>query len=459
MKNIKKILAVFILCCITMVQPIYADENNNNSMSDDDLVQTGEYFINVLNYIQQTYVGGDITNKMLLQAAIAGMAQSLDEYSTYFTYDEYDKFMQSISSEIYTIGIMYERGSDGYPIVVEILQDSPAMKNKLMINDKLVAINSLDISKLSSAEISDKISSNTNTPISISIMRDGQKINFNMTMEPVKLKTVYTSPIEKLITADDSIDNKKVGYMHVTTIADKTADDFKVAVDEMTKNNVTNLILDLRGNTGGIVEQAVEICNLIVPEGVIVHIKDKEGNTKDEKSELKKKPFNNIIVLTDSMTASAAEIIASALQDSGSMVVGSKTYGKGVIQTIRELPEIGMIKLTAMEYYSRNGSKINKKGITPNIQVEEVSFLSETDTDIQSDKIKKAFAILGYKITDKDDMVQILKQFQLKQNIPQTGELDIKTINALNLAVYKGMVENDKVLAEGYKQLVYLMKK
>lgn len=427
------------------------DINNN---TDEEKLTAGDIINSVIDIINNAYIGSEVNEESLIQGAITGMTEKLDDYSTFYTIDEYNQFMQSISSEIYTTGLMYQKFENSYPLVISVEKDSPAQKAGFKVNDEIIAINGKDTYEMTIPDINEMIVSDEDTGANITLRRSDKDFDTVLNMEKKRIKTVIRQELKELVKVNKNDDIRNIGYVKITNIADDTAAEFKDEIKQMQHDGINRIILDLRGNGGGIVEQALEICNLIVPEGVIVYTKDKEGNVKEEVSKLKIKPFKKIVVLTDSMTASAAEIIASALQDSGAAtIVGTRTYGKGAIQSLIPIPDLGVLKLTTMEYYTRNGKKINKTGIMPDVKVEVTLFISEDDT-IESDKVKSALEYLGYNISDKDEIIKSISKFQKRQGITLTHELDKKTINALNLAIYQQMIDNDKILQEGYKQIV-----
>ena len=230
-------------------------------------------------------------------------------------------------------------------------------------------------------------------------------------------------------------------------------------MQEMREQGVTQIILDLRSNPGGHVDQALEISEKIVPEGRIISTFDRRIGSTEYLSTLRTPPFERVFILTDQHTASAAEIIASALQDSGiGTVIGRHTYGKGLIQGTFELTFSlgGAVTMTVQEYFRRNGMRIDEIGITPNIQVEFVREIPEIafrlhDTSPEIPNIRNALTLLGYEAGNSGNLFDMvmqggLLQFQKDQQIWQTGMLDLVTIHALNRAVAEFYTNNDVVL-------------
>ncbi|MCD8090422.1 MAG: S41 family peptidase, partial [Clostridiales bacterium] len=260
--------------------------------------------------------------------------------------------------------------------------------------------------------------------------------------------------MDELFAVDSSTNFDEIAYIKITVIGSGTAEEFREAVAWAKKRGMDKLILDLRGNSGGIVEEAVEICRQIIPEGRIMYTQDKTGNIEETFSTLKKTPFKEIAVLTNSMTASAAEIITSAVKESEiGFSVGTRTYGKGVVQTIASLPSLGMLKLTTLEYFTRNGISINGIGIEPDIEISTMYLVSESDT-LESEKMKDILRYLGYKVESDGDAKRALATFQTKTGIPATVKLDAETVNSLNLALYVRSVEHDDALEKAFTELL-----
>ena len=214
------------------------------------------------------------------------------------------------------------------------------------------------------------------------------------------------------------------------------------------------LVLDLRGNTGGYVDEAIEVCKQIVPSGTIITAKDKQGNNTVYTSELATPPFEKYVVLVDGMTASAAEILASAMQDSGAAkIVGEQTYGKGVMQSVMEFQGLGVVKLTTLEYKSRLGKTINGVGITPDVTVDKILFLDEKD-ELTGDKVTAALRYIGFKVNEENSNARNIGKFQAEMGMTVTYKLNSQTVNAINLEIYQNLLEDDRILTAGYMSLL-----
>lgn len=423
----------------------------------DDYVSAGGYLAGVIEYIQKNYVGSEVDIEKLISVAVSAMAESLDGYSEFYTEEEYEKFLMDVSNEIYAAGFSYEI-TDDYPIISEIVEHSSAQKVGLLAGDKITAINGESTLYKSHDEI-DKMLTKVSEPIyDFTILRNNRTIDLSFNLDSIKVRSVFYNEMDELIPVEKESNWDEIAYIRITAITNGTADEFKEAVRWARQRGMDKLILDLRGNSGGVVDEAVEICRQIVPAGRIMYTQDKTGNIEEIFSELERKPFDEIAVLTNNMTASAAEIIASAVKESeAGFTVGATTYGKGVVQTVASLPSLGMLKLTTLEYFTRNGNSINGKGVQPDVEIATMSLITEDD-ELESKKVKDTLNYLGYKNSTDSETKRALATFQVRTGINATVKLDKETINSLNLAVYARSTEHDDALERAFTELLKINK-
>lgn len=458
----RRILACFLVFSLllnggTVVFGAEADINKASENKDyfDDYVSAGGYLAGVIEYIQKNYVGSEVDTEKLISVAVAAMASSLDGYSEFLTEDEYGKFLQNVSNEVYLTGFTFEATED-YPIISSVVNESAAQVSGLMAGDKITVINGESTLYKTYDEVNDMFTKVKDPEYSLTILRNNRTMDLKFNLDSIKVRTVFYHEMDELLSVDKGTDWDSIAYIQITAITNGTADEFKEAVKWARQKGMDKLILDLRGNSGGVVDEAVEICRQIVPEGRIMYTQDKTGNIEETFSELKTKPFKEIAVLTNSMTASAAEIIVSAIKESeAGFSVGATTYGKGVVQTIASLPSLGMLKLTTLEYFSRNGNVINGVGVEPDIVISTMSLITEND-ELESQKIKDTLNYLGYKNETDSEAKRALATFQIRTGIPATVELDKETINSLNLAVYARSMEHDDSMERAFQELLKL---
>lgn len=433
---------------------VRADDMFGSGNSKDDAELAKEYLSEVIDYINNNYVGGEVSTQQLVEAAINGMAHSLDDYSEYYTQDQYEEIMKSISGTIYEVGIDFELADDGYPQITKVYKESAAAEGGFRLEDKILEVNGVSTKGKGISEIENMLTSRTRDSITVKLLHRKKEDDIRITLKPVTRSSVEIGEIGDYITLNEKYDNSVVGYVKVNRIADNTDNELKSAITDLKKNGKTKLVLDLRGNTGGYVEQAIEICRLFVPAGRIITTKDKAGNVTEYNSYLTEAPFEDMVVLVDGMTASASEIIASAIQDSGAgIIVGSQTYGKGVMQSVVDLSEMGYLKLTAFEYYTRSGKKVNGIGVIPDVEVGDVLFVSEDD-NYSSSRLRTALELLGYNTLTDSKVKRSLGSFQRKEGLPVTYKLDAATVSTLNTRIYSAMNNTDRVLLEAYVNIM-----
>lgn len=344
------ILATIISISTLLPLPVYGEAGEDTPI---DLV----YFIQIMDLVKNNYVH-DIGEEQLIQGSIKGLFYYLDENSDYYTKEEFHQLLEDISGDFVGIGIFIKE-EDGQIIITEPIKDGPAYKAGIRSGDMILAVDGQDIRGLSTKEVVDLIKGEANTKVNIKVQRGkGEPKDYTLTRESIRIKTVEYKKI-----------NGDIGYIRLSQFSQYSQGEIKDALNKLDKENISSIILDLRGNPGGLLDEAVDISRLFIPEGPIVHIKYKD-NMVTYYSTLKK-PKYKLVVLVDENSASASEILAGAVQDrKAGTVVGVPTYGKGTVQQIVSLPKGDGIKLTIAEYLTPNKRNINGKGITPDIIVE-----------------------------------------------------------------------------------------
>ncbi len=350
----------------------------NLSKTSGERLDSGlEEFIENYEYIVNNYYG-DIDEDKLLSGALAGMMSTLDKNSTYMG-DESNNFNVTLEGSYKGIGVeVIEK--DGTLVISKVMDNSPAKDAGLKSGDILLKLNGKSMSGKSSAEFASII--NENNKVKLVYERDGK--NYTAVLKPklINLKSV-TSKL---------IDNK-VGYIDVSIFANNTYEQFKNELSKLQKDNISGLIIDLRGNVGGHLVTAEKILSLFLDSShPIYKIKDK-NNIETFYSEGKMNTKYKIVILVDENSASASEVVASALKEQyGATIIGIKTYGKGTVQELQTLPNGQQYKLTTKEWLTSKGNSIDGVGITPDI------IMDESDKNINFDDdpyIMKALEQLG----------------------------------------------------------------
>jgi carboxyl-terminal processing protease len=320
--------------------------------------------------IANEYAGGEITQEQLLEAAIQGMTTILDSYSEYMNAADFARFTGDLSGKLVGIGVHIRLNEDKRHEIVRVLPDTPAREAKLARGDIFLSVNGRPTEGLGLDEVIALIGDPQIMNVKLEIQRGDKTIPFQITKREIPSISVYTETLGDLLGVKGAAYDA-VRYIAVTSISENTAEALKSVIERLKKDKIDKIIIDLRGNTGGYLGVAVDICNLLVPKGPVLITEDAFGHRETMYSHLDKTPFSQTVVLVDRYTASGAEIIAAALQDAGvAVIIGETTFGKGVIQSMYTLSTGGALKLTTEEYFRRSGGKINEVGIEPNHRIE-----------------------------------------------------------------------------------------
>lgn len=313
--------------------------------------------------IDKYYLYDDKVDKdKLVEGIYSGYASALgDPYTVYYDKDATKELMESNEGEFSGIGAeMSQDTKTGTITITEVYEDSPAEKAGLMNNDVLVGVDDRSVSGQKLENVVSWLKGEKGTEVKITVSRDGNEQSFTVVRDNVEVHTVK-----------HEMKDGNIGYIAVSEFDSVTYDQFKEALDDLEKQGMTGLVIDLRNNPGGNLTTVTDMLKLLLPKGTIVSTKDKNGNTEkitcDGTHEFKKP----LAVLVNQNSASASEIFSGAVQDYGTgTIVGVTTYGKGVVQQIMDLGDGTALKLTIAEYYTPKGRSINGKGVTPDVEVE-----------------------------------------------------------------------------------------
>lgn len=326
-------------------------------------------FREISDTISQYYLR-DYDDDELIEEAYKGYVKGLgDPYSVYMTKEEYENWEASATGEYSGVGITFSQDEKGRYIVVSVTKNSPAEKAGIEPGDQLLKVDgkSYDDMDLMAA----RIRGEEGTQVEITYSRDGKKKTADMTRAVIHQESVEYEMLEG-----------DTGYICITSFIDNTGDDFSKALSKLEKKGAKRLVLDLRDNGGGIVDECIEVADEFLDEGVVCYVEDKDGNTDTYDAEDGKTDLPTV-VLVNGNSASASEILAGALKDNGFEIVGTKTFGKGVIQGTFNLEDGSAIKLTVMQYLSPDKNVIHEKGIKPTVKVKDDE---STEKDEQLEK-------------------------------------------------------------------------
>ena len=330
--------------------------------------------------LEKLYVG-DIDQEKLVDGAIKGMTSSLnDPYTVFMNKEEYDRFMQSNSGEFKGIGV-YVKLEDDKVVVDSTISGSPAEKVGIKGGDVILKVDGEEVGNDQSKAVA-LITGAENSQVNIIVGRKDTELEFNVTRETIKTVSVKNEML-----------GNNIGYINLSTFNKDVSVDFVKALEELKGKGMKGLILDLRGNGGGYLVEAINIASQFIPKGeVITYRIDKYESKEISKSEGGVAIGLPLVILTDGGTASASEVVTGALKDyNAAVTVGTTTFGKGVVQLPFELKSgIGGLKVTVSKYYTPKGEDINKKGIIPDYEVklteEDVNKEYSKDTDPQLQK-------------------------------------------------------------------------
>jgi len=323
-----------------------------------------ELFQKVLHFIEQNYVE-EVKNEDLIKGAIKGMMDTLDPHSNFLPPDVFKDIKIDTSGKFGGLGIEITT-QDNVLTVVSPIEDTPAWRAGIKPGDRIVKINGESTKGLSLVEAVAKMRGSHGSAVKLTIYRQGfEKFkDVSVTRELIKIRSVKS----------ESLDHG-FGYVRLTQFNESAAHDMKEAIDALNrKAKLKGLVLDLRTNPGGLLDQAVEVSSLFIDEGVIVSTMGRNKSQKEVKHAKPGMAYKDLplVILANSSTASAAEIVAGALQDhKRAVVMGQPTFGKGSVQTVIELGNDMGLKLTIARYYTPSGRSIQEKGVMPDILLDE----------------------------------------------------------------------------------------
>lgn len=389
MKNNKflKIIAVVLLVITTaFVTRMITVRQVLSSNEDFGKVIVLEKYLRE-NYLYNKDIKDENLETGLLKGLVAGLG---DPYSQYLTAEEMAKLSETTTGKFQGIGVIISPDEDGTVTVISPIKGSPADRAGIESGDKILKINGKDFSAEKINEASKEMRGEKGTSVKILLLKKK-----NLKTEEVEIK-------REEIKIDSIIKDKigDLGYIGITMFDEETGKDFVKALNELTSEGVKGIILDMRGNPGGVVEAAVEIGEAILPKTSFVTLKDNKGEVvQDYKLD---DSYNDIkmVVLVNEGSASASEILAGAIRDlDRAKIIGKTSYGKGVVQNVMSLPGGDGLKLTTSEYFTPSGKSINKKGIVPDIEVDlpddvEGIGIDYKDTDTQ---LQKAIEVINEK--------------------------------------------------------------
>ncbi len=337
---------------------------------DDSAQQNLEVFTDAMQKIRSEYVDGkDLKYQQLVYAALKGMVGKLDPHSEFLDESSFQELQDDTEGQFGGLGLNVTVRSN-YVVVVAPMEDTPGFRAGILTGDRIVRVEGKSVEKLPLTEVVKQLRGEPGSAVTLAVERPSTGVTKNYTL----LRAVIQMTMVKDINGKKEfpLDENKIGYLRIAQFTEKTSGELESALGKLKRQGVKGLILDLRWNPGGLLEQAVEVCQKFLPRGQLVvstegrRLMDKYF-AKGDGDELKNVP---IVVLVNLGSASAAEIVTGCLQDlHRAVILGEKTFGKGSVQTIFPLDDGSALKLTVAKYYTPSHKVIHQQGITPDILV------------------------------------------------------------------------------------------
>ena len=386
----RKIFTNIVLISLLVAGFFFLNGNRDKVEADnDDVYQNIEILTEVLRQVEKNYVEPQKT-KDLIYGAIKGMVRSLDPHSSFMTKEEFRELMAETKGSFSGIGIEITV-KDKVLTVVSPIEGTPAYQAGMKAGDKIIKVEGASTLDMSLMEAVKKIRGPEGTPVKLTVLREGEKkpLEFVITRGVIPLQSVRYF----FLTPD-------IGYVRISTFQGNTSEDLLKALNDLEKDGkMKGLVLDMRNNPGGLLSQAIDVSEMFLDSGIIVSTKGRTGSHDIEARAHKNSHPRAypMIVLVNGGSASAAEIVAGALQDNKrAMILGSRTFGKGSVQTILPLSDGSGLRLTTARYYTPSGKSIQSSGITPDI---EITFIApEKDTKKKTPQFIREEDLKGHMI-------------------------------------------------------------
>ena len=342
--------------------------------------------LGVLENTIKQYFWQDVDESTLEEGVYKGLLESLDDpYSVYYTHDELVQLQQQTEGIYYGIGAYISQDNEmGYVRVSKIIKNTPAEASGLQQDDYIYKVNGEDMQGKDSTYVVSKIKGEAGTKVTITVVREGAT-------DPIDIE-VERQKIESPTVEYQMLDND-MAYIQITEFDLVTTEQFEQAYKQAQTDGMKGLILDLRSNPGGNLSTVCDIARMILPKGLIVYTEDKYGKREEYTCDGANQIKVPLVVLTNGYSASASEILAGAVKDYGiGTLVGTTTYGKGIVQKVINLSDGSAVKLTVSNYFTPNGNNIHKIGIEPDVEVEFDAEQYKNGVDNQLEKAKEVLA-------------------------------------------------------------------
>jgi len=373
-----------------------------------------ETFMRVMEKVRQEYVDGEkVDYEDLFRGALRGMMTSLDPHSEYLEPPKFEDLRKDTEGAYGGVGIQVGFSRDRVLTVIEPMEDSPSFKAGVLAGDRIIKIEGKSTEKFSLEDAVKRLKGKPGTVVNFTIFRPSSNLTKDITLTRAEIKVDTVRDIEGK--HDYTLLENKIGYVRIRQFGEQTSDELDQALKKSAGHGMRGLILDLRGNPGGLLDQAVKVCEKFLPRKSLVV--STEGRTPGMKNEYRAEGRNPLqqlpmVVLVNGSSASASEIVAGCLQDLGrAFILGEQTFGKGSVQSILPMADGSALKLTTAKYYTPSHKVIHEKGITPD------SVVAMTAEDEEALYLKRVPGALESLEEDRRERVKTAKDIQLERAV------------------------------------------
>lgn len=329
--------------------------------------------LNAIDSVLESFYFGDVDDETAKDNIYKAYLSSYgDKYTMYYTADEYKALKESTNGKFYGIGAVCQLSGEGGVLLVDVYDNGAGYQAGLRSGDRVVNVDGRDITDMELSSAVALIKGDKGTSVTLEVIRGTERLTFSAVRDAVEAKTVsYTL-----------LDNN-IGYLSISQFEEVTTKQFKAAVEDLQSQGMKGLVIDIRNNPGGLLDTVIGMLKYMLPDGLIVYTEDKQGNRKEYKGQDNDEFNLPLAVIVNGNSASASEIFAGAIQDYGKgTIIGTQTYGKGIVQTVKPLTDGSAIKFTIAKYFTPKGQDIHGKGVTPDMVVE---YDTDADVDTQLD--------------------------------------------------------------------------
>lgn len=370
------ISAVAIVCALTFIVTSFLSLQRFNTkvQAVKEKAEKYERLEALDTYVRENFYKSDLDEDALMDGLLKGYVEGLDDpYSVYMNDEEYETLMTRESGKTVGIGITVQPTDEGYIEIILVEEGSPAEAAGLLVGDILIGVDGQEIGSIPYSEAVEMVRGEENTKVKLTVLRNGREVEFTVARKSFDLKTVKAQLLDG-----------HIGYIRITNFRENTDEQFQDALDEMTANGADCLLFDVRTNGGGLLDSLEHILDPLLPEGIIATATYQNGNTETVVSSDASEIDLPMAVLVNGNSASAAELFAASLRDfKGAKLIGETTFGKGVMQTTRALPDGGAITLTVATYQTTRSACYHGVGLVPDetVSAGENTIISNIDPE------------------------------------------------------------------------------